>query len=122
MRLWAPTGAVLGLAAVGLGAAGAHGVAIEGHARDLFDTANRYHFIHAVALVLTGLALAHARAALAHGAGMAFLLGIVLFCGPLYLTALTGPHGLGFLAPVGGVLLMLGWLLLAAATFLGRRP
>ena len=120
MKLWAPTGAVLALSAVALGAAGSHGVVMDEHAHSLFETASRYHFYHAVALVLTGLAMGHARASLAHAAGMAFLFGTVLFCGSLYLRAF-GTMTPSFMAPIGGTALMLGWLLLALATFLGRK-
>jgi uncharacterized membrane protein YgdD (TMEM256/DUF423 family) len=121
MKLWTPTGAILGLAAVALGAVGTHAGAMDDHARTLFDTANKYHFMHAIALVLVGIAIGHVHAWLAHGAGMAFLLGTVLFSGTLYLSAFGQPHGLGFLAPVGGTLLMLGWLFLALSALVGRR-
>ncbi|MEN3952885.1 DUF423 domain-containing protein [Iodidimonas sp. SYSU 1G8] len=120
MRLWTPTGAVLALTAVALGAAGSHAVPMDDHARQLFETASQYHFFHAIALVLTGLSIGHARTIVAQGAGMAFLLGSMLFCGSLYASAFGGPHGFGFLAPVGGTLLMLGWALLGIAVFLGR--
>lgn len=121
MKLWTPTGAVLALSAVALGAAGTHAVPMDDHARALFETASRYHFYHAIALVLTGVALGHVRAGLAHGAGMAFLFGTLLFCGSLYLRAF-GLMTPSFMAPVGGTALMLGWALLAIAALVGRKP
>ena len=93
---------------------------MDDHARSLFETASRYHFYHALALVAVGLAIGHARAGIAHGAGMAFLFGTVLFCGSLYLRAF-GTMTPTFMAPLGGTALMLGWLLLAVSVFLGRR-
>ncbi len=120
MKLWTPTGAVLALSAVALGAAGTHAVPLDDDARSLFETASRYHFYHAFALVAVGLAIGHARAAWAHFAGMAFLFGTVLFCGSLYLRAF-GTMTPSFMAPAGGTALMLGWLLLAISVFLGRR-
>ncbi len=120
MKLWTPTGAVLALSAVALGAAGSHAVPMDDHARSLFETASRYHFYHAFALIAVGLSIGHARAGIAHGAGMAFLFGTVLFCGSLYLRAF-GTMTPGFMAPTGGMALMLGWLLLAVAVFLGKR-
>ena len=51
---------------------------------------------------------------------MAFLFGTALFCGSLYLRAF-GTMTPGFMAPAGGMALMLGWLLLAVAVFLGKR-
>ena len=47
-------------------------------------------------------------------AGWAFLAGIVLFCGALYLLAIQGPSPLGAVAPVGGMSFMAGWAALAA--------
>ena len=60
-----------------------------------------------------------AAARLAHWAGAAFVVGLVLFCGAVYALALGGLR-LPMLAPVGGSLLMLGWLLLAASALWGR--
>jgi uncharacterized membrane protein YgdD (TMEM256/DUF423 family) len=51
---------------------------------------------------------------LAHGAAAAFLAGIILFCGAVWVTTLSGLR-LGPIAPLGGTLLMLGWGLLALA-------
>jgi uncharacterized membrane protein YgdD (TMEM256/DUF423 family) len=45
--------------------------------------------------------------------------GIILFCGSLYLLA-AGVHGIGLATPLGGLLLILGWLVLAASLL--RRP
>ena len=44
-----------------------------------------------------------------------FLAGIVLFCGSLYLLALTGARVLGFVTPFGGLAFVAGWLFLALA-------
>ena len=55
----------------------------------------------------------------AAGAGWAFLAGLVLFCGAVWSVALTG-RSLGPVAPTGGLLLMLGWLLLAVSAVLHR--
>ncbi len=122
MKLWTPTGAVLALSAVALGAAGSHAVPMDEYQKSLFETASRYHFYHAFALIAVGLAIGHARASVAHAAGMAFLFGTALFCGALYMKAFGSAWPPAFMAPVGGTALMVGWLLLALAVFLGRRP
>ena len=57
---------------------------------------------------------------LADAAGMAFTLGIALFCGAVYAIGLFGAH-LGIMAPVGGTLLMVGWLLLGISAMAARR-
>ncbi|BBB23946.1 conserved hypothetical protein [Isorropodon fossajaponicum endosymbiont JTNG4] len=46
-----------------------------------------------------------------------FIAGIVLFSGSLYLYTLTKLHGFVFVTPVGGVLLILGWLSVARLAF-----
>ena len=55
-------------------------------------------------------------------AAIAFLAGIVLFSGSLYLLALGGARGLAFVTPVGGLAFLAGWLLLGAAAFKLPRP
>ncbi len=57
---------------------------------------------------------------LAHLAGAAFAIGLVLFCGGVYAIALGGVR-LPDVAPTGGTILMLGWLLLGLSA-LRRRP
>jgi uncharacterized membrane protein YgdD (TMEM256/DUF423 family) len=49
-----------------------------------------------------------------------FSAGIALFSGSLYALSLTGIRGFGALTPIGGVLLLLGWLALAAAAARGK--
>lgn len=115
-------GGFYGFLAVALGAVGAH--ALRAHASDevmaLYRTANSYHFYHALALVAVGL-LAQSRASIwLKLAGLCFALGALLFCGSLYLLALAGLHAT--LAPFGGTLLMLGWLMLAFAALKGPTP
>ena len=58
--------------------------------------------------------MAEAGRRLAHFAAATFLAGMILFCGAVWVGALTG-QSLGLIAPSGGMLLMLGWALLALA-------
>ncbi|MCH7522068.1 MAG: DUF423 domain-containing protein, partial [Candidatus Marinimicrobia bacterium] len=44
-----------------------------------------------------------------------FTAGIVIFSGSLYLLVITGKRWLGAVTPIGGVLFLAGWLLLALA-------
>jgi uncharacterized membrane protein YgdD (TMEM256/DUF423 family) len=46
-------------------------------------------------------------------AGWSFIIGIVIFCGSLYLLSITGVRWLGAITPIGGVAFLIGWLLLA---------
>ncbi len=115
--------AVSGALAVGLGALGAHALKpkLDAAALGAFDTAVTYHFLHTLALAIVALWLrfdATASAAV-NVAGWAFVAGIVLFSGSLYVLALGGPRLLGPVTPLGGVAFIVGWLFLAVAAIRG---
>ncbi len=117
-RIWMALGALAGAGAVGMAAAAAHALQrLDAKALAAVQSAIQMQGWHALALVLTGLwvlrapPLAHT---LGNVAGAAFALGSLLFCGAVYAHHLAGIHS-GPTAPVGGVLLMLGWLALAAS-------
>lgn len=107
--------AVNALLAVAAGAFGAHGLEeqLDAHHLDIFETAARYHMFHALGMGLCALAGA-ARA------GWVMLAGVALFSGTLYALALTGAKWLGAITPIGGLLMMIGWLLLAIAAWRSR--
>lgn len=113
--------ALNGLIAVGAGAWAAHGA--DPSVAELARTASTYQMFHALALFGTGLYLGRPVAGMARRllllAALAFALGIVLFSGSLYSLVLGGPS---FLAPVGGITLMAGWLALAVAALLELGP
>lgn len=96
--------ALSGALAVAAGAFGAHGT--SGVAADWLRTGAHYQLIHAVA------ALAVLRLE-AKGPAWLFLAGGAIFAGTLYLMALGAPRILGAVTPIGGVLLIAGWLWLA---------
>lgn len=117
MNIWLPIAALNGALAVIAGAFAAHG--LRGHLDatmlDVFQTGARYHLAHALAMALAALALRDDAKASAILAARLFLAGIVLFCGSLYLLALTGVHALGFVTPFGGLAFIAGWIALALA-------
>jgi uncharacterized membrane protein YgdD (TMEM256/DUF423 family) len=102
--------ALLGVAAGAFGAHALKKVAGAAHL-ETFEVAVRYQMIHAIAVVLAGIVDVPA-------AGWCFVAGIVLFSGSLYLLVLTGSRWLGAVTPVGGLLFIAGWALLALQ---GRR-
>ena len=93
--------------AIGAGAFGAHGVA-DPKAADWLRTGGLYQLIHAVAAV--------AIAGTARGAAVLMLAGAAIFAISLYVMALGGPRWLGAVTPIGGTLMIAGWLW-AAWTF-----
>jgi uncharacterized membrane protein YgdD (TMEM256/DUF423 family) len=111
-------GSLLGASGVGLGAFGAHALkaSLEAAGRfDTFETAVRYQFYHALALVAVGILMnQYPEAARTLGwSGWAFLLGTLVFSGSLYLICFTGIRAFGAVAPIGGLGMVLGWALLA---------
>ena len=117
MRNWLFIAAINGALAVALGAFAAHGLAgrLDGHALSIFETGARYHMYHALALGLAALAMQGAAARRAQWSAWFFLGGIVLFCGSLYLLALTSIEVFAFVTPLGGVSFLAGWAFLALA-------
>jgi uncharacterized membrane protein YgdD (TMEM256/DUF423 family) len=111
-------GALLAGLGVALGAFGAHGLraVLDTAALGWWQTAVQYQMWHAVALVaLAGLPAAHGRPALL------LALGTAIFSGSLYLMALTDLRWLGAVTPLGGALMIVGWLLLAYEAVRGAR-
>jgi uncharacterized membrane protein YgdD (TMEM256/DUF423 family) len=117
-RLWVGFGAIFGLTTVAMAAYAAHG--LQGAAPATLaavGNAVQMQGLHALALLFTGL-WGRRGGLLAQLAGLAFVVGIVLFCGTIYQQV--GPDWLrawrmSRLAPFGGTTLMLGWGLLAVA-------
>jgi uncharacterized membrane protein YgdD (TMEM256/DUF423 family) len=122
MRPIATIAAVFGAAAVLLGAFGAHG--LEGRvvpARlEVWNTAAHYLGWQATALLaLAALWPRLGGVRLAVMAAGALVAGTLVFSGSLFLLVLTDLGAWGAVTPFGGVLLVLGWLLLAAALWRG---
>ena len=113
--MWLAVGAVLGFLAVAAGAFGAHALRdlLTEELAQVYGVAAQYHFYHALAILAVGLLVRERGATALHAAGLCFLLGVGFFSGSLYGLALSGFRPLGMITPIGGVLFMLGWLLLA---------
>lgn len=113
-RTFLALGALFGMLAVILGALGAHLVQVYDTHRvyAIYEIAVRYQFYHALGLLAIGLAMAHlpARRWL-QAAGWLMTLGVILFCGSLYLVTFFGLHTVEILTPFGGSSFILAWLL-----------
>ena len=108
--------AVAAFLAVGLGAFAAHGLRgrLDNPTLEIFQTAVRYHFFHALGLALIAvLSKEYPKSRLLHWAGWLMLAGIALFSGSLYVLSLSGIKWLGAVTPLGGLAFMSAWLLLA---------
>lgn len=120
-RLWMVLAGLNGAIAVGMGAYGAHGFddAPEYLARS-FNTGVQYHLWHALALVAVAWLASYTDGLLTRLSGAAFMSGIILFCGTLYIFGATGDLPMAGLAPAGGISLMAAWALLALAALRSR--
>lgn len=107
-RLWLLLAGLNGLMAVGAGAFGAHGLA-DPHVKEWMRTGAQYQLMHAVA-ALACFGLMRMAIAPAGIAGWLFGAGGLIFGASLYALALTGQRLFGALTPIGGVLLLLGWV------------
>ena len=121
-RLFFQLGAVLAGLAVAAGAFGAHALRARLEPRDLeiFETAARYQFYPARALIGAAGAVERWPVPAATTAGWLFLAGIVLFSGSLYALVLSDTRWLGAVTPFGGLSFMAGWVCLALAARAGR--
>jgi uncharacterized membrane protein YgdD (TMEM256/DUF423 family) len=110
-------GSVSAFLAVSAGAFGAHALKnrLPADLLAVFQTGVQYHLVHALALLAAAWASARWPGAGVSWAGGCFLAGTVLFSGSLYVLALTGVRAWGAVTPVGGLLFLAGWLLLAVA-------
>lgn len=105
--------ALLGCTAVLLGAFGAHALEnrLPERALEVWATANRYHFLHALAILT--LQLGSLNGLRRTGSSIVlWTVGLLLFSGGLYLYALTGLKAAALVAPIGGLTLAAGWLTL----------
>lgn len=121
VRIWLVLGCVSAAMAVALGAAGAHALKaqlVAANTQQWFETALQYHQMHSLGLLLVGL-LAHWRPQqkLPHIAGALMLVGMVLFCGLLYLRSLGGTVPWHGLIPMGGASLISAWVILGISVW-----
>ena len=115
-RLALVAGASFGACAVALGAFGAHALrgVLDGSASATWHIAVDYQFRHALALLALGAYMRGRHdSGLARSAAIAFIAGVVLFCGSLYALACGVPRVVGVLTPFGGGAFLIGWLALA---------
>ena len=110
-RLSLLAGALLAALGVALGAFGAHALrgALDATAQGWWQTAVQYQMWHALGL----LAIGAARVPGSRFAAPLLAAGTLVFCATLYLMALGAPRWLGAITPVGGSLMIAGWLVLA---------
>lgn len=108
-------GALLGFISVAAGAFGAHALKqkLSPDLLAVFEVACRYQMYHALAICLTAWAMSSFNSSLFASAGWLFFLGTIIFSGSLYILVLSGARFWGAFTPIGGVILLIGWLCFA---------
>ena len=123
MRIWLVLAGLSGAIGVALGAYSAHGLGGTEEARATFRTAVQYQMWHVPALLAVAWlsSLGSVPGWLPTAAGVLFSVGVVLFSGSLYAIGLGGKAPVPMAAPLGGLLLMAGWLAVGMAGLLAAR-
>jgi uncharacterized membrane protein YgdD (TMEM256/DUF423 family) len=117
-------GSFLGGLAVALGAFGEHAfkdLLILNNRVDTYELAVRYHFFHALALLLIALLMDKVETKMVSRSAICILIGTMLFCGSLYVMALANTTSVALITPIGGLFLLIGWGLLFYAAWRGER-
>ncbi len=114
--------AIIAALGVVLGAFGAHKlqeIITDQKLLNSWETGVRYQMFHAIGIALVGIIQSQFKAKIFNTSIILFLLGIILFSGSIYTlvllkaTSSIGLGGLGIITPIGGVLLVLAWVLTA---------
>lgn len=119
-------GALLCAIGIILGAFGAH--ALQNIVPDpkyivSWESGVRYQMYHGLAIIIVAILRRYFKSPLLGTATMLMLVGTILFSGSIYLlvflksTASIGLGGLGIITPIGGVILVISWLLLIIGVF-----
>ena len=115
MLNWLLWGALVGAASIVAGAFGAHGLAsrLDPRGLELWETASRYAMYGALATMQVGLFTRGSAGRAADVAGLCLLAGTAIFSGTLFAMALGAPRWLGAITPIGGALMIAGFLAFA---------
>jgi uncharacterized membrane protein YgdD (TMEM256/DUF423 family) len=113
-RFFFAAGSLMAFLAVALGAFGAHALKskLSADMLDIFEVGVRYQMYHALGLIAVSWALSRWPESNLNAAGWAFIIGIVIFSGSLYVLSLTGIRWFGAITPIGGVAFLAGWAIL----------
>jgi len=117
-RKYFAIGAIGAALAIALGAFGAHGLKdiVEERMLANYETGVRYHMYSALGIMLIALAskLVASDKKMSLGA-LLVTIGTCIFSGSLYVMALTGLTILGAITPIGGVLMIVGWVIVVVS-------
>ncbi|MCB0406233.1 MAG: DUF423 domain-containing protein [Bdellovibrionales bacterium] len=110
---------LFGFFSVALGAFGAHALKekLDAYQMGVFKTGVEYQFFHALAIALVGVLLLRGESTLLKSSGYAFIFGVLVFSGSLYLLVFTGQRWWGAITPIGGMSFLIAWALFALGCY-----
>jgi uncharacterized membrane protein YgdD (TMEM256/DUF423 family) len=122
-KIFLVLGSIFGAFSVAFGAFASHGLQnkLTPKALAIWETGTKYQMYHALALILVALLLqsldTDTPSITLNVAGFAFITGIALFSGSLYILSLSSIKWLGAITPLGGVAFLIGWSCLVVAAW-----
>ncbi|MGN4125041.1 DUF423 domain-containing protein [Lysinibacillus sphaericus] len=123
MEILLGLGAMMAALGVALGAFGAHALKDKFSTpryAAIWETAVQYHIYHSLGLLVLGILSSDAllgTSSMLSSAGYLMFAGIIFFSGSLYVLAVTGVKKLGAITPIGGMLFIVAWILVAMNAF-----
>ncbi len=117
--MWIIVGAVLAALGVISGAFGAHILkgTLTPELMETYETAVRYQMYHSLGLILIGILERIQASSNIHNSGWLLFLGTIFFSGSLYVLVFTNLKFFGAITPIGGLLMISGWILLAYGVY-----
>lgn len=114
---WIGIAAINMAIAVALGAFGAHGLKnmVDSQQLEWWHTATLYLFVHALGLLIVGLLIRLNYTT--QTTAWLIQIGVIIFAGSLYAMTLGAPRWFGAITPIGGIIMIAGWIWLAVTTF-----
>lgn len=113
-HIFLSSSALFGFLGVAAGAFGAHLLKsrLPADSLNIFEVAVRYQMYHALVLLILVVLIGFFPSSWLTSAGWLFITGIVIFSGSLYALVFSGIRLWGAITPIGGILLLMGWLAL----------
>ena len=115
MKLYIITGSVFAALAILFGAFGSHALKekLTLEQLEIYDIATRYLMFHALGIFVIGILGYQVPSELLTWPLSLMIFGILIFSGSLYLISLAGYKKLGMVTPIGGLALIISWLMVA---------
>lgn len=115
MKLYIITGSVFAALAILFGAFGSHALKekLTLEQLEIYDIATRYLMFHALGIFAIGILGYQVPSEVLTWPLLLMIFGILIFSGSLYLISLASYKKLGMVTPIGGLALIISWLMVA---------